>query len=208
MSAGVGALRRGVVAAAILLCASAGVARAATDSPRAVVEALTNAVMNVLADKGTSTDVKREKIEDLVYRNVDFDTVARLILARNWQDFSPDQKQQFIQEFKKHLSVTYGKSVDSYKNERVVITGDREEARGDWTVQTKILRGGPDDILVDYRLRKTKEGAWRIIDVIIERVSLVASFRSQIQEAMSHGGADNVIKLLRDKNARGESLKS
>ena len=200
------AVRRLLVGAVMALFV-AGAAAAAADSPRGVVEDLTNAVMNVLGDKATSTDVKRQRIEDLVYRNVDFDTVARLILARSWQDFSDAQKQQFTDEFKKHLSVTYGKSVDNYKNERVLIVGDREEARGDWTVQTKIVRGGPDDILVDYRLRKDKSGAWKIIDVIIERVSLISSFRSQIQEAMNRGGADNVIKLLRDKNAKGEPLK-
>ena len=56
-----------------------------------------------------------------------------------------------------NVSSRYG-SID-YKNERMTTVGDREEARGDWTVQTKIVRGGPDDILVDYRLRKDKSGA-------------------------------------------------
>jgi len=191
---------------ALLLCVSRGVALGA-DSPRAVVEEMTNAVMSILADKSTSSDVKREKIEQIVYQHVDVETVARLILARNWQDFSDQHKRAFIEEFKKHLSMTYGKSVDNYKNERGVITGDREEARGDWTVQTKIVRGGPDDIQVDYRLRKNKDGQWKIIDVIIEGVSLVSSFRSQIQEAVSKGGPENAIKLLREKNAKGEPLK-
>ena len=107
-----------------------------------------------------------------------------------------------------YLSVTYGKNLDSYSNEKVVLLGDREEARGDWSVKTKIARGGGnDDILVDYRLRKlpgTED--WKIIDVTIEGVSLVANFRSQFQEIMASGGAARMLALLAEKNAKGESI--
>ena len=64
---------------------------------------------------------------------------------------------------------------------------------------------GSDDISVDYRLRQT-DGTWKIIDVIIEGVSLVSNYRSQFQEIMTNGGIDRLLGLLREKNARGEPL--
>ena len=88
-----------------------------------------------------------------------------------------------------------------------MVIGDRAEARDDWTVKTKIVRPNAEDILVDYRLRK-EDGEWRVIDVIIEGVSLVANFRSQFQEIISRDGAAKLIELLHEKNAKGESLKS
>jgi phospholipid transport system substrate-binding protein len=133
--------------------------------------------------------------------------MSRLVLARNWSRFSPAQQAEFVREFKEHLKVTYGRNIENYQNERIEIVGEREEQRGDWTVQTKILRGGgAQDILVDYRLRKEGD-AWRVIDIVIERVSLVANFRSQFQELVSQGGPQKVLDVLRDKNARGEPLK-
>jgi len=141
----------------------------------------------------------------LVYAAVDFATLSRLVLARNWSRFTPDQQTAFVEEFKRHLSVTYGDAVDSYKNEEVQITGDREEARGDWTVRTKVLRGGPDDILVDYRLRNVGD-EWKIIDFVVEGVSLVANFRAQFQELLGSNTPEGLIQLLRDKNAKGESI--
>src|SRR4051812_2629911 len=73
---------RGLAAAGALVLVTALLgaplsASAATDSPRGVVEDLTGAVMNVLGDKAQSADAKKQRIEDIVYRNVDFDTVAR-----------------------------------------------------------------------------------------------------------------------------------
>ncbi len=197
---------RVVVAVVALTCVHARTARAA-DSPTQVVQQTSDAVVAVLADKGLAANEKRRKIEDIVYAHFDFETLSRLVLARNWKQLSPQQQTEFVDEFKKHLSVTYGKNVETYNNERAVVTGDRQEAGNDWTVKTKIVRPNAAEILVDYRLRKEGDG-WRVIDVIIEGVSLVANFRSQFQDIVTKDGPAKLIELLREKNAKGESLKS
>ena len=190
--------------AALAVAVGACLALAST-GPRDVVKALADQVLVVLKDKSLSSDTKRGKIETLVYGAVDFDTLSKLVLARNVSRFSPDELGRFQQEFKRHLSVTYGKSVDSYKNETVSIVGDREEARGDWTVRTKIDRGGADDVAVDYRMRQTN-GEWKIIDFIIEGVSLVSNFRSQFQDILSAKSPGELVDLIHEKNAKGESF--
>ena len=60
---------------------------------------------------------------------------------------------------------------------------------------------------MDYRLRQI-DGNWKVIDLIIERVSLVSNFRSQFQEVMANGGIEKLLQLLREKNAAGQPLKS
>lgn len=190
------------------MLAWAGTACAEGDEPRAVVQQVSDRVVAVLGNHGLSADEKRKQVEQIVYRYTDFDVLARLVLARNYQSFSDDQKKRFTDEFKRHLSVTYGRNVENYGNEKVQITGDREEARGDWTVNSKILRGGgSNDIVVDYRLRKAGD-KWLVIDMIIENVSLVSNFRSQFQELLSGGGPDQLIAVLREKNEKGEPLKA
>ena len=202
-----GAGARILLAVGLWCSAGAGVT-AAAEGPREVVKATTDAVVQVLADASLSADDKRHRIEDIVYARVDFDTLIRLVLARGWSQLNEAQRREFAQEFKRHLSVTYGRNVESYRNERVAIVADREEARDDWTVKTKVVRsGGGADIQVDYRLR-AKDGTWRIIDIIIEGVSLVSNYRSQFQEVMAQGGPEQILQLLREKNAKGEPLKS
>ena len=174
----------------------------AAESPRAVIEATTSAVIAVLADKGLSTEVKRSRVEEILYARVDFDVLSHLVLARGWQQLSEEQRGEFQRELKQNISATYGRNVESYKDERVTIVDDRQEARGDWTVRTKIVSHGPDDVSVDYRLRET-DGTWKIIDVVVEGVSLVSNYRSQFQEIMANGGIDRLLKVLREKNGRG-----
>ena len=190
---------------ALVLVLGSGVAHAAA-GPRDVVRALADEVLAVLKDKGLSSAQKRERIEAIADRGVDFPTLSKLVLARNLSKFSADEQAAFQKEFRRHLSVTYGDSVDSYKNEEVSITGEREEARADVTVKTKILRGGgANDIVVDYRLRQVS-GEWKIIDFIVEGVSLVSNFRSQFQDLLSSQTPAQLIALIREKNARGEII--
>lgn len=177
------------------------------NTPRGVVQATTGSVIDVLANRGLSTDERRHRVEDIVYARVDFATLSKLVLARSWNDLSDPQRTEFMDEFRENLSATYGRNVETYKNEKVTIIDDHPEPRGDWTVRTKIVRNGADDINVDYRLRQI-DGTWKIIDIIIENVSLVANFRSQFQEIISNGGPTRLLQILHDKNARGESLKA
>lgn len=178
------------------------------EGPRAVIRTVTDQVIEVLSNTDSSAEQKRARIEQIADRHFDFRTLSRLVLARNWKELTGAQQEEFVEEFKRHLSLTYGDNVESYQNEQVLITGDRAEQRGDWTVRTKVKRPrGGEDILVNYRLRKQGD-EWAIIDVVIEGVSLVANFRSQFQDILSRKGPAQLIELLREKNARGESLKS
>jgi phospholipid transport system substrate-binding protein len=160
------------------------------------------------ACQGCGICVSECPVKAIVLQSTDFDTLSRLVLARNWSRFTPAQQAEFQREFESHLSATYGRRLDTYRNEKVSIVGDRKEANGDWTVQTRILRGGgSNDVVVDYRLRQTA-GAWKVIDMIIEQVSLVANFRSQFQEIVGSGGPEKLLQVMRDKTAKGEEFKS
>jgi phospholipid transport system substrate-binding protein len=196
-----------VIAAVMVLVATGSVAISA-ETPSAVIQQTADTVVAILADQSLTADQKRHKIEDVADQHFDFVTLSRLVLARNWKELSPGQQQAFVAEFKKHLSLTYGKNVETYNNERAEITGERPESQGDVTVKSKIVRPNAEPILVDYRLRKGAKGDWKVIDVIIEGVSLVANFRSQFQEVISNQGAVKLIDLLREKNAKGEPLKA
>src|SRR5262245_6152846 len=196
--------RRRLLAVAVVLRLSAPAA--AQPSPRGVVQRTSDQVLAVLAEPGLGKADRREKVKAIVLANTDFDTLCRLVLARNWSRFSADQQREFQREFKDHLSATYGRRLDDYRGEKLAIEGDRKETNGDWTVQSRIVRGGgSNDVLVDYRLRQT-DGQWRVIDVIIEQVSLVANFRSQFQEIIANGGPAKLLELLREKIAKGEEF--
>jgi phospholipid transport system substrate-binding protein len=172
---------------------------------RAAVDETVSKVLAVLRDDAMPKPQKREQIEALAYGRFDFDTISKLVLARNWSKLSEQQRTDFVKEFKRHLSLTYGNSFEGYTDESVQTLGTRMESNGDVTVRSQLVGGkAGEGVAIDYRLRP-KDGEWYVIDVIIERVSLISNFRSQIQEIIAKNGADGLIGALRAKNAAREA---
>lgn len=186
-----------LTAAVGLSVATVAVAVSSEDDARNFVQGTIDKVMAILHDDSIPLEKKKIEVEELAYQRFDFELISRLVLARNWQRFSPQQKSDFIDAFKKHLSATYRDTLDSFKDETIAISNARVEKNGDVTVMTRV-KGATGDTQVDYRMRKGDAG-WRGIDVIIEGVSLVQNFRSQAQEIVSAEGPDGLIQKLRDK---------
>lgn len=174
---------------------------AAGQSPEETIKETAGKVIEVLADDTLSDAQKKDELTSYLDTCCDFETTSKLVLARNWRTFSEAQRAEFVDLFRAYLIATYGDNVKAYNGETVEILGGREEARGDYTVLTKIARGGGNaDVLVNYRLRKDADGNWKILDVIGEGISLVANLRSQFQEVISQSGPEGLLKKLREKS--------
>lgn len=171
---------------------------------RVAVDETVNAVLAALNEPGLDSPARVKKIEGIARERFDFETMSRLVLKRSWKKFTPEQQKEFVDAFQDHLSNSYGSRINRYEQQSVAITGEREEARGDVTIKTKIVGGTADDISMDYRMRQ-RSGQWRIIDVKIAGVSLVSNFRSQFKEVLSKGGPEEVLRRLKQKTAESTS---
>jgi phospholipid transport system substrate-binding protein len=193
-----------ILVAVVSVLAAPGV-RAATESEaaaRAVIAETVDEVLAVLRDKSKSTEDRIRSLEQIVYGRFDLYVMSRLVLARNWKRFSEEQKEQYVTEFKRYLTNSYGNRIERYDQQEVEIIGEREEPRGDVVVKTKILGGEFEGALVDYRLRK-QGSDWRVIDVVIEGISMVSNYRDQFKSIVSTGGPELLLEKLKEKNAAG-----
>jgi phospholipid transport system substrate-binding protein len=206
--------RRGGAALGIaaLLGLAAGWAGAAdepalTAEPRQLIEEAAGKVVAILAQRERPAEERIADLEKIAYDLFDFTTMSKLVLARNWRKMERPQQAEFVREFKRHLSHTYGSRLDRYDQESVDVYGAQVEPRNDVSIRTRIVGGQFDGAEISYRLRKRGE-RWRIIDVVIEGVSLVSNYRSQFAEVLNSGTIDDLLAKLRDKNFRldeGES---
>ena len=186
-------------AVASLLVSLPPQAVASAPAPKEIVQTTAQTAFDILNNSELGSKEKIEKLEQLFLSTVDYPTITRLVLGRNWRMLTEAQLEAFSDAFKRHLSTTYGRNLDNYTKLEIEVVGEREEPRGDRTIKTKINRPNAEGVLVDYRMRN-RDNDWKIIDVIIEGVSMVSNFRSQFQEVISNGGPDRLIELLKEKN--------
>ena len=190
------------IACALAFAALYFAAPTAAAGPRETMRETIDQVLVVLNDSSLDDDQRRASIEEIAYARFEMYTMSRLVLARAWKRFSPQQQEEYIAEFKQYLANNYGGRINRYDQEEVEILGVREEPRGDVTVRTRIVGGEFENTLVDYRMRQ-RDGRWLVIDVIIEGISMVSNFRDQFKAVLNRGGPDHLLQKLREKNALG-----
>ena len=198
--------RAGLLTLALLLALPTPAAADPEQAARAAVDETVAEVLALLGNGELSNGQRVEQLTSIAEERFDLGRMSKLILGRNRRKLSAEQQDAFLEEWKRHLTVTYGDSLEKYSGEQVEILSTRAERNGDVTVKTRIFGGSTaNGILVDYRMRSTNAEPWRVLDVFIEGVSVVQNFRAQVQEIVSSEGADRLIEILREKNDRKQA---
>ena len=193
------------LALAGLLCLASPAAADPAAEARATMEGTISQVLVILDDGSLSLPAKKDRIQKIAYERFDFETMSKLVLKKDWKAFDPAQQQEFVTQFREHLSARYSENLGKYDKQRVEIVGQRAESNGDVTVKTVIRGGQYEGTPVDYRLRKGS--GWEVIDVVIENISLVSSFRQQFADVLAKSGPTGVLARLKERNAARAAAK-
>ncbi|OYY74823.1 MAG: hypothetical protein B7Y40_02410 [Gammaproteobacteria bacterium 28-57-27] len=141
-------------------------------------------------------------VEKIVLPHIDFQTMSKLVLAVNWRRATSAQQTVFTDEFRDLLVRTYSKSLGEYDGQKITYFPMRPETDPkEALVRTEIQAKSGMPIPVAYRLRKNEQGTWKIIDVVIDEVSLVSNYRNTFAQDVQRVGIDGLIKQLRQSNA-------
>jgi phospholipid transport system substrate-binding protein len=141
-----------------------------------------------------------EKLWELIRQAYDFEGITERAVGRNWKLFSAEQKKQFIDVFTTLLGNSYISKIQGnfHDSDKVDFLGE-EMLGGDKAIVKSMIVREVDSFPVDYRVRALG-GTWRIYDVNIEGVSLVANYRSQFDQILSKDSPDVLIERVRAKN--------
>jgi len=143
-------------------------------------------------------------VEGILVPHFDFDKITQVAVGKSWSQATPQQQKTLITEFREILIRTYAKSLLNYSGQEIRYLPEKPGRQPSTvTVSTEVREAGSPPIPVDYRLFK-KGGNWKVYDVVIDRVSLVANYRSSFSAQIRQGGLDGLISRLEAMNAKGE----
>jgi phospholipid transport system substrate-binding protein len=139
-------------------------------------------------------------IETKVVPHFDLRRITQLAVGQGWRRATPEQQERLMQEFKTLLVRTYSGALSSYRDQEIEFRPLRAAAGdAEVTVKSLIRQRGAEAIAVEYDLARV--GAqWKIFDVRIGGISLVATYRSSFAEEVRNNGVDGLIGLLERKN--------
>ena len=191
----------------LALFVSVQLAGAAELDPEALVRQVTRDVMDAIhQDKALQEGDKKKALalaEQKILPHIDFRTMTRYALGRNWRKATPAQQDQLVEAFRHMLIQTYANQIGSYRGQRMEVRPTRiAPGDTDTTVRNSFISPGRPPVEVDYSMEKTPDG-WKIYDVVIDGVSLVATYRSQFAQQVRDGGIDGLIARLDQMTGRG-----
>lgn len=189
--------------AAILvsLAPSRLLAPAWADDPMSVVKTTVNQALDVLRDTQTPLAQRQDKLRQIVASTFDFTEMAKSALGYHWKQITPAQQQEFTQAFVAFIEDSYLSKINDYRGQQVAFLGMRNDGPQYAQVNTDIVQpNGKDAIHVNYRLLQ-KDGTWKIYDVTVDSISIIANYRNQFNRVMNNSGYDTLINDLKAKQA-------
>jgi len=177
-------------------------ARPAAIAQLAEAEArLKSAVGEVLAvaDRTASRGALHESLRPVLRKHVSFETMTRRAVGPGWRQFTPAQQQQATQLFSTLIIRSYSNKFTPGEHPAITYKTAVSPAVGRVDVPTITVYKG-SRFSVNYRMEQ--EQGWKITDVVIEGVSLIANYRSQLDAQFKKGGANAVISSLTQSVSR------
>jgi phospholipid transport system substrate-binding protein len=139
-------------------------------------------------------------IEAKVLPHFNFQSMTALAMGQSWNKASPEQKKQLTEEFKTLLVRTYASALAAYSEQRFDYRPLRSRPTDtDVTVQVRVIQPGAQPVPIDYSMERTGNG-WKVYDVMVGGVSLVANYRTEFNSTVRAAGVDGLIKNLQAKN--------
>jgi phospholipid transport system substrate-binding protein len=190
--------------AALAVLGLAALGAHAQTPPDALVKSVTTEVMGIIAKDKDIQAGDRKKIIELVEAKVlphfNFTSMTALAMGRNWSKAGPQQQAQLTDEFRTLLVRTYASALAAYRDQKFDFRPLRAKPTDtDVMVQVRVLQPGAQAVSIDYGMEKTAQG-WKVYDVLVGGVSLVANYRTEFNNQVRDVGVDGLIKSLHSKN--------
>ncbi|MGI4815414.1 MAG: MlaC/ttg2D family ABC transporter substrate-binding protein [Janthinobacterium lividum] len=186
------------------LCSAQTASKVDTSAPDALIRSLSQDILDTARNDPAVKAGDINRINQLVNEKLlpyaDFEHTTRLAMGRYWRQATDTQKQQLIEQFKLLLVHTYAGATSKIGDQSVTVK-PLHVAPGDTdvVVHSEIDSQGKA-YPVDYRMQQTPTG-WKIYDVNVLNVWLVATYRSQFSSVIQQQGIDGLIASLTQRNA-------
>lgn len=187
--------------AALLTAGFPAPAQADAAGAQAFITKMTDNAVSFLGDPSLSNEERTASFRKLLGANYDMDTIGRFALGAYWKQATPAQRAEYSKLFKDMVVRVYSQRFKEYNGQKVEVRSARSADGNDTIVTSFIMPQQGDSIQVDWRVRG-KGASYRVVDVIVQGVSMALTQRSDFASVIQSGGGNVEVLLdhLRKQN--------
>lgn len=175
----------------------------AQDTPDSVVRGFTDAMLAALKASETKDFQGRyELLEPAVEKAFDIDFMSEKSLGTHWAGLSDEQKKQWRGLFLQYMVSTYAARLNKFNGQSFEHTGEEPGGSGTIIIHTHVVDPGNENVSLNYRVKKTDSGGWKIVDIYLKgTVSEIALRRSDYVAVVKGQGFEALVAHLKQKTA-------
>jgi phospholipid transport system substrate-binding protein len=164
------------------------------------VQSTAEAGLKFLSNPQSQQDEKKREFRKLLDSSFDLDTIGRFALGRYWNTATPQQREDYLVQFRRMVVDVYANRFDDYKGQKFEAKTFRAISPTDTLVTSYIKPvDGSADIQVDWRVR-SKGNTYKIVDVLVSGVSMSVTQRSDFASVIQRGGGNVDVLINHLKN--------
>jgi len=182
-----------------------------TGDPMATVKSGIGQAIAVFQNQQMPLAQRRQTLRTLAGQYFDFAMMSRSVLGYHWSSLTDEQRAQFVPIFTGFIEDAYLSKLQDYtvhqvqrelQTARIGYVGENFDGPDYAQVFTTVsLSDQAKPIEVSYYLART-DGSWKVYDLSIESISVIANFRNQFNRVINNAGYDTLLADLRAKQQR------
>ena len=173
------------------------------------IDSMGQRAVGFLGDASMDTSAKKSSFRKLLQDSFDMKTIGRFSLGRYWRVATPEQRKEYLRLFENMVIDVYSQRFSDYQGQKFETRSYRNDGPSDTIITSFIVPETGPEIQVDWRVRH-KNGRYRVIDVIVEGVSMSVTQRSDFSAVIQRGGGDvqGLLAHLRTQSCLSQGARS
>lgn len=161
----------------------------------------------MLTDESLDQEARVLKFRRLLTSGFHLELIGRFVLGRHWRRASEAERSEFAELFEDYLVASYAQKLSEYGGEQLMVQGGRPKGKSGAIVSSRVVPAEGAPFQVEWRLRRSGDG-WRIIDVVVEGVSMAVTQRSEFSSVIASRGGKigGLLDALRSQIEQADSV--
>ncbi len=188
-----------------VLCLVLGLSPAMAENPtgkkaEAFISGLADQAIKALTIPDISQDERKRRFRVMLNDNFDVRTIGRWVLGRYWKRASEAERAEYLNLFEKLLVVTYVDRFSKYSGENLRVVKSLVSNPKDARVFSEIVTDGTPPLKVDWLVRTRDSETFKIVDVMVEGMSMGQTQRSDFASVIRTNGGkvEGLLRKLRE----------
>ncbi len=167
------------------------------------IQNLTDDIINEVLSANIPEDEKLKIFHDRFKKDLDIKTVGRQVSGVYWKKATPQEQNEFLEAFLDFTTKSWADKFNLYTGQKINFTGIKPAKSNQFFVISEIQNNPPAEVL--WRVKKDGN-TYKITDIVIEGVSMIASYRNEYT-AFLHKNGGKLSTLTKELKTRSESFK-